>query len=48
MTRNKILAKTKLSSGGTLTRTLNELEESGFIENYTPYLGKKKLTLQTD
>jgi len=41
MTRNKILAKTKLSSGGTLTRTLNELEESGFIENYTPYLGKK-------
>lgn len=48
LTRNKILAKTKLNSGGTLTRTLNELEESGFIENYTPYLGKKKLTLQTD
>jgi len=41
LTRNEILQKSKLSSGGTLTKTLNELEESGFIENYTPYKGTK-------
>lgn len=41
MTRNEILAKSKLNSGGGLTRTLTELEESGFIEKYTPYKGRK-------
>lgn len=41
MTRTEIVNKSKLKSGGSLTRTLNELEESGFIEKYTPYQGRK-------
>lgn len=41
LTRNEIMQKSKISSGGTLTKTLQELEESGFIEKYTSYLGKK-------
>jgi AAA+ ATPase superfamily predicted ATPase len=41
LTRNELLQKTKLPSGGNSTRTLNELEESGFIEHYTPYQGNK-------
>jgi len=41
MTRNEILKKTKITTGGRLSKTLVELEESGFIENYTPYSGKK-------
>jgi len=41
LTRNQVLAKSKVNSGGTLTRTLMELEQSGFIENYTPYQGTK-------
>jgi AAA+ ATPase superfamily predicted ATPase len=41
MTRTEIVYKSKLNSGGSLTRTLNELEESGFIEKYTPYKGRK-------
>ena len=40
-TRNEVLRKSKIKSGGTLTKTLIELEQSGFIENYTPYTGKK-------
>ena len=31
ITRNELLNETKISSGGTASRTLNELEESGFI-----------------
>lgn len=41
LTRNEISAKSKLKSGGTLTKTLEELEQSGFIERYLPYKGKK-------
>lgn len=41
LTRNEILKKSKVTTGGTLTKTLNELEDSGFIENYIPYRGTK-------
>lgn len=41
LTRSEILSKSKISSGGRLTKTLKELEESGFIENYAPYRGTK-------
>jgi len=41
LTRNKILSKSKIQSGGTLTKTLMELEESGFIEKYNSYHGSK-------
>lgn len=41
LTRSELLKKSKLPSGGNLTRTLNELEESGFIQQYEPYKGSK-------
>lgn len=41
LTRNEVLTKSKVKSGGTLTKTLSELEESGFIEKYLPYKGIK-------
>ncbi len=41
LTRNEILAKSKMKSGGTISKTLFELEESGFIEKYLPYHGTK-------
>jgi len=41
LTRNAIAKHGKLASGGRLTATLTELEQSGFIEHYTPYDGKK-------
>ncbi len=41
LTRNEISTKSKLKSGGTLSKTLLELEESGFIEKYLPYKGTK-------
>ncbi len=41
LTRTELLNKSKIKSGGTLTKTLLELEESGFIEKYTPYRGAK-------
>ncbi|MBK6628632.1 MAG: AAA family ATPase [Flavobacteriales bacterium] len=41
LTRNAILKKSKVPSGGTLSNTLMELEESGFIEHYAPYDAKK-------
>ena len=37
--RNEIMKKGNFPSGGNLTRTLHELEESGFIEQYAPYKG---------
>lgn len=40
LTREEISKKSKMPTGGGLTRLLNELEESGFIRRYTP-LGKK-------
>jgi hypothetical protein len=41
LTRNEISEKTKLSSGGTLTKLLQNLEYSGFIRSY-PAIGKQK------
>ncbi len=41
LTRTDIQTKSKVKTGGTLTKTLLELEESGFIEKYMPYQGKK-------
>ncbi|MEM9885877.1 MAG: ATP-binding protein [Bacteroidota bacterium] len=41
LSRREIIEKTKLASGGTLTTVLNELEESGFIEVFTPYQARK-------
>lgn len=39
LTRNEIVAAAKISSGGTISRTLTELEESGFILR-SPQLGR--------
>lgn len=41
LTRNEILARSGVASGGTMSNTLRELEESGFIERYLPHGGKK-------
>lgn len=41
LTREGIIAKSGLSSGGTLTKRLQELEAAGFIKSYTA-LGKSK------
>lgn len=45
LTRQQIIEKTTLVSGGTLTKTLHELEESGFIQEVVPYQAKKAKTL---
>lgn len=45
LTRRELIEKTGLPSGGTLTTSLNELEESGFIEIFLPYQNKKTKTL---
>lgn len=37
MTRNEIIDSSGLSSGGTVTKVLTELEESGFIMPYIPF-----------
>ena len=37
LNRNEIIAASRLSSGGTTTLILKELEESGFITAYTPF-----------
>jgi len=44
LTRNEIVNGSKITTGGRLTRVLEELEESGFIESRIPY-GKKKQDL---
>ena len=41
VTRNELLAATGLPSGGTTTKRLDELEESGFLERHVPF-GKKE------
>jgi uncharacterized protein len=41
VTRNEIVATTKLHNSGRLTGMLSELEESGFIQSYVPF-GKNK------
>ena len=40
LTREEIIAESKLSNGGSFTRMLEELEYSGFIRKYVPF-GKK-------
>jgi AAA+ ATPase superfamily predicted ATPase len=42
LTREEIVSKTGLSSGGSLTRTIKELSESGFISEYKPFHKIKK------
>lgn len=42
LTRSEIIEKSKLSSGGTTSLVLQELEESGFIMGYVPYDKNKK------
>ena len=37
MTRNEIITNSSLSSGGTTSKVLTELEESGFITAYIPF-----------
>jgi AAA+ ATPase superfamily predicted ATPase len=45
LTRKEIIAGTKISDGGTLTKVLNELGESNFIRRYSPYRNKEKNSL---
>ena len=45
ITREELIQKTKVSSGGTLTKTISELCESGFISEYQPYSNTTKETL---
>lgn len=45
LTRSQLIDKTKVSSGGTLTAALSELEESGFIEKVVPYQKNKTKVL---
>lgn len=37
LTRNEIIDACRLTSGGTTTTLLEELEQSGFIKNYSPF-----------
>ncbi len=41
LTRSELGLKSQIKSGGTLTKTLLELEESGFAEKYLAYKGSK-------
>ena len=41
LSRNEIISATGLKNGGSLTKILNELEKSAFIQSYFPF-GKKK------
>ena len=45
LTRKEISRTTKLSTGGSLTKLLSELEESGFISRYTSFNKKSRNTL---
>jgi hypothetical protein len=45
LTREEIIKNTKLPNGGSLSRMLKELEESGFIRSYTPLGNKIKNTV---
>lgn len=42
MSREEIIKETRISSGGTLNRRLNELDSAGFIQSYVPYGRKRK------
>jgi uncharacterized protein len=43
--RSEIVQVAKISSGGTLTKVLTDLEESGFIHSYTSFDAKGKNTI---
>lgn len=45
LTRQEITALTSINGGGSLTKLLEELEESGFLTRYTPFDKKKRGTL---
>ncbi len=45
LTREEIKEESKLPTGGSLTRLLDELEESGFIRRYLPFGKKAKNSL---
>jgi hypothetical protein len=45
LTRNEIIELSKVPSGGSTTRTLEELEHSGFISAYRPYRKNKNTRL---
>ncbi|MCB0835349.1 MAG: ATP-binding protein, partial [Bacteroidetes bacterium] len=45
MDREEIIKSSKLANGGSLTKTLEELNQSGFISTYQPFGKKKKNTL---
>jgi uncharacterized protein len=42
LTRQDLVASTRLSDGGSTSKILEELEHSGFIHAYQPFLNKKK------
>lgn len=43
--RNELIKSSGLTSGGTLTKVLNELDESGFITKFTSYTANKTKVL---
>ncbi|MGC4103074.1 AAA family ATPase [Ferruginibacter sp.] len=45
LTREEIIKGSKLPDGGSMTRLLDELEESGFIRKYTPFEKKMRSSL---
>lgn len=45
LTRHEIIKGSKLPDGGSMTRLLNELEESGFIRKYIPFEKKMRTSL---
>jgi len=42
LARNQLVKKSTLSDGGTFTRTIHDLQESGFILKYQPFQKKQK------
>jgi uncharacterized protein len=45
LTREEIIEKSKLNTGGAISTILEELETSSFIQSYTPYRKKQRQTL---
>lgn len=45
MQRSELIKQSKVASGGTLTKVLSDLEESGFISSYISLDGKAKNTI---
>ena len=45
LTRDEIIAETKLTNGGGITRLLTELVESGFVRKYIPFGRKSRNSL---